>query len=121
MFRLIQRIPQKYRIPLVAGVFPAIIIMIVALMQGSDIRNIAAADCKELAKAICVAAESVRSHAEYQWGADVFQQTVVKDWAKQGKSDLVLATVPIVSSMKSIEQSSKANNFQFRVDRKSVV
>lgn len=115
MFRLIQRIPQKYRIPLVAGVFPAIIIMIVALMQGSDIRNIAAADCKELAKAICVAAESVRSHAEYQWGADVFQQTVVKDWAKQGKSDLVLATVPIVSSMKSIEQSSKANNFQFRV------
>lgn len=115
MFGLVQRIPQKYRIPLVAGVLPSIVIMLLALMQCADVRRNAVADCTQLAKAVCVAAESVRAHAEFQWASDVFQQSQIRDWAQAGESERVLATVPIVSSMKSIQDSSKANKFQFRI------
>ncbi len=115
MFSLLQRIPQKIRIPLVAGVFPSIIILLIAVMQRNDIRQQATSKSTELAKALCVAAESVRAHVEQQWSLDVFEQSQVRAWAQEGRTDMVLSTVPIVCSMQSVKDSAKANKFQFRV------
>ncbi len=115
MFTLVQRIPQKYRIPLVAAVIPTIVIMVLTYSQCNDIRSQAVEACINQAKAVCLSAESVRTHAEAQWEKNIFQQDTLKEWVKEDKLDQVLSTVPIISSIESIRDSAKDSGFTFRV------
>lgn len=115
MFTFVQRIPQKYRIPLVAAVIPTLVIMVLTYTQCKDIRQQAIDACVDQAKAVCLSAESVRTHAEEQWKKDVFQQSKLRDWVKEGNTDRVLSTVPIISSMASIRDSAADSGFTFRV------
>ncbi len=115
MFSLVQRIPQKYRIPLVAAVIPSLVIMLLTYSQCADIRTKAIATCIEQAKSVCLSAESVRTHAERQWQRNVFQQEQIKVWALDGLTEQLMSTVPIISSIASIRDSAKESGFQFRV------
>jgi methyl-accepting chemotaxis protein len=99
MFSFVQKIPQKYRIPLVAAVLPTLVILALTCSQVADIRQRAVDACVSKARAVCLSAESVRMHAELQWQKDIFQQSKLKDWAHEGNTDRVMSTVPIISAM----------------------
>jgi methyl-accepting chemotaxis protein len=115
MFSLVQKIPQKYRIPLVAAVLPTLVILALTWSQVGDIRQRAIDACVSKARAVCLSAESVRMHAEHQWQQDIFQQTKLKEWANAGHTDHVMSTVPIISAMTSIQSSAKESGFDFKV------
>ena len=107
MFSLVQRIPQKYRIPLVAAVIPSLVIMLLTYSQCAALHKQAVEACISQAKSVCLSAESVRTHAELQWERNVFQQEEIKEWAKNGQTEQLMSTVPIISSIASIRDSAK--------------
>lgn len=115
MFSLVQRIPQKYRIPLVAAVIPSLVIMLLTYSQCAALHKQAVEACISQAKSVCRSAESVRTHAELQWERNVFQQEEIKEWAKNGETEQLMSTVPIISSIASIRDSAKDSGFVFRV------
>ena len=115
MFSLVQKIPQKYRIPLVAAVLPTLVILALTWSQVADIRQRAVDACVNQARAVCLSAESVRMHAEHQWQKDIFQQEKLKEWAHAGNTEHVMSTVPIISAMTSIKNSAKESGFVFKV------
>ncbi|RLS76490.1 MAG: DUF3365 domain-containing protein, partial [Planctomycetota bacterium] len=115
MFSLVQKIPQKYRIPLVAAVLPTLVILALTWSQVGDIRQRAVDACVSQARAVCLSAESVRLHAEHQWQKDIFQQSKLKEWAHAGNTDHVMSTIPIISAMASIQNSAKDSGFLFKV------
>ena len=115
MFSFVQRIPQKYRIPLVAAVIPSLVIMLLTYSQCTELRKQAVDACISQAKSVCLSAESVRTHAELQWERNVFQQEEIKEWAKNGQTEQLMSTVPIISSIASIRDSAKESGFVFRV------
>lgn len=115
MIYFVQRIPQQYRIPLVAAVIPTLMILLLTYSQCSEIRATAIKACVEQATAVCLSAESVRAHAEHQWDLNVFNQTAVRDMAKNGEMKQLMATVPIISSIASIRDAAKESGFEFRV------
>lgn len=115
MFQFIQKIPQKYRIPVVVAVVPSLMTLMLIRSLCSDMRKNAADDCVREGRSLCLSAESVRHHAELQWEKNVFTQDQARSWSLEGKTDQVLATVPVVSAMESIRSTAEASGFQFRV------
>ncbi len=71
----------------------------------------------EKARAICLISESVRDEMEEKWRLGLFSTDQVKEWAKAGETEKVMAAIPVVSAWESAMRKAKQGGYTFRVPK----
>lgn len=69
------------------------------------------------ARAICSTVESVRLEMEAKWEQGIFSAEQIREYARQGDTDRILATVPVVTAWKSAMREAEAEGYDFRVPK----
>lgn len=77
-------------------------------------RSAANTDTINGARTIVTLAESVRNQMQHKWDQGVFNAQMLKDWAAEGETEKVLASVPIVTAWQSVMEQSEACGYTVR-------
>ncbi|MFM1945328.1 MAG: hypothetical protein RI897_4310 [Verrucomicrobiota bacterium] len=72
---------------------------------------------KEKAASIILAAEASREEMAEKWQDGVFTKETLRAWADEGKVDLVVASVPVVTAWKVTMAKAKEGGYEFRVPK----
>ena len=73
----------------------------------------------EKARAICLTSESVRQEMEDKWALGLFPMEKVKEYARTGQMDKLLAIIPVVSAWQSAMRKAEQGGYSFRVPKVS--
>jgi methyl-accepting chemotaxis protein len=69
------------------------------------------------ARSITATAESVREEMGRKWKLGLFSKEQLSKWAKEGRLDKVLASVPVVTAWESAMAKAKESGYEFRVPK----
>ncbi len=72
---------------------------------------------KEKAASIILAAEASREEMAEKWQDGVFTKETLRAWADEGKVDLVVASVPVVTAWKVTMAKAKEGGYEVRVPK----
>ncbi|MGA1237471.1 MAG: methyl-accepting chemotaxis protein [Limisphaerales bacterium] len=72
---------------------------------------------KEKAASIILAAQASREEMAEKWQDGVFTKETLRAWADEGKVDLVVASVPVVTAWKVTMAKAKEGGYEFRVPK----
>ncbi len=81
--------------------------------SAAQIRN----QYQEKARCVALSAESTRDNMAKKWDLGIFTVEQLAQWAKEGKEDKVLSSVPVVSAWQSAMAKSKEGNYTFKTPK----
>nr|NJM04799.1 DUF3365 domain-containing protein [Desulfobacula sp.] len=71
----------------------------------------------EKSRAICLISESVRNEMEQKWALGLFSKDQMKEWAKNGEKDKIMAAIPVVSAWQAAMRKAEQGGYTFRVPK----
>ncbi|MGE3957596.1 MAG: methyl-accepting chemotaxis protein [Vicinamibacterales bacterium] len=71
----------------------------------------------EKARAIVLAAESAREEMADKWHQGIFSAQMLRQWADEGKTDKVLAAVPVVTAWRTAMKKAAEGGYELRVPK----
>jgi methyl-accepting chemotaxis protein len=87
------------------------------LMYYAHVSRNAREDAIANARRIIDLAESVREGMGEKWEKGVFSENLISAWAREGETERVLASVPIVSAWEAVIQRAKEGGYSFKTPR----
>ncbi|MCU0720839.1 MAG: methyl-accepting chemotaxis protein [Pirellula sp.] len=110
---------RKFFSSIVGQVFIQSIVVAVALasLYYWSVQRDARKQAAEQANSIIQVAEAVRNDMATKWSLGIFSQEEMKDWAAQGKTDHILASVPIVAAWKSALGASEGDKLRVKTPK----
>lgn len=110
---------RKFFSSIVGQVFIQSIVVAIALafLYYRSVQTDARKQATERANSIIKVAEAVRNDMASKWSLGIFSSEELKEWADQGKTDHVLASVPIVAAWKSALGASEKNKIRVKTPK----
>ncbi len=105
------------KIVLLGVLLPTILITILMRLYIGEARQKTIDSFAAKARAICLTAESTRDEMEAKWALGLFTADQVKELAKQGRQDKVLATVPVFSAWQAAMRKADEGGYTFKVPK----
>ena len=96
---------------------PALLVAMLFKMYIADSRAKTVEAFVGKARAICLTAESTRDEMESKWTLGVFDFEQIKNYARQGKRDSVLAVVPVFSAWQAAMRKADEGGYVFKVPK----
>jgi methyl-accepting chemotaxis protein len=105
------------KIVLLGVILPAILLAILFKLYIDESRTKTVTAFVGKARAICLTAESTRQEMERKWELGLFDLGQIQKLAAEGKSENVLAMVPVVTAWNAAMRKGEEGGYTFRVPK----
>jgi len=82
-----------------------------------EVNNSAEEDTVAQARRVVSMAESVRAQMSEKWHLGLFDVSMMRQWADEGNTDKVLASVPIVTAWEAVMEKAEEGGYKFRTPK----
>ncbi len=111
------RLSLLVRILIVGAATMTALTVVLLVLYSRDARTQAVDGYREKARAICLTAESTREEMEHKWRQGLFSAEDLRTWADEGRNDLVLSAVPVVTAWRAAMARAEEGGYEFRVPK----
>ncbi|MBN2705522.1 MAG: methyl-accepting chemotaxis protein [Deltaproteobacteria bacterium] len=112
-----RNLPLKVKISLTGTLAMVVLVGTLFLLYGLADRQKTIDAFVQKARSICLTAESTRMEMEEKWGQGLFSLAQVREYARAGDLNKVLATVPVVSAWRAAMRKAAEGGYDFRVPK----
>ena len=107
----------RAKIVLLGLLFPTALMLVLFRMYAADSREQTRDAFVNKARAICLTAESTRQEMESKWGMGIFSAEQLKAYQQEGRSDKILAVVPVVTAWNAAMRKAAEGGYTFKVPK----
>jgi methyl-accepting chemotaxis protein len=110
---------KKFFSSVVGQVFIQAVVVAICLagLYYWSVQSEARKQAAEQANSIIQVAEAVRNDMAAKWSLGIFSQEILKKWAAEGKTDHILASVPIVAAWKSALGAAEGDKLKVKTPK----
>jgi len=112
-----QAMTIRAKITVLGILIPTLLVGVLLALYAGHAREQARRTAVEKARGILMTGEGAREEMEQKWALGVFSLDQLREWARAGEMDKVLAAVPVVSSMKSLARNAQEAGYTFRTPK----
>ena len=112
-----QKWSLRGKIVLLGVLFPTILVVVLLWLYAGESREKTLDAFTDKARAICLTAESTREEMEAKWRLGLFSVDQLREYARNGEQDKILAAVPVVSAWNAAMRKADEGGYTFKVPK----